>query len=99
MLYFDILNNITDNVVIHQALADPKKSRELTEFVQCIVRDKTSSLLRELASLHLEIKKLQRERIDNINAHAAEVQGLHNDYNLYTIKLKNALGKHVSDVV
>ena len=89
--YFDILNiymnDLTDNVAIYQALADPKKSHELTEFVQSVVHDETSSLMREhndviqmqrdeIASLRSEIDRLQRARMDNINAHAAEVQGL-----------------------
>ena len=102
-MYFEILNmyinHLTDNIAIYQALADPKKSKELTEFVQSIVNDETSSLMREhndviqmqrdeIASLHSEIKRLQRERMDNINAHAEEVQGLHKEY---TIKIKNAL--------
>jgi hypothetical protein len=35
-----------------------------------------------------EISRLQRERMDTINAHAAEVQALHSEY---TLKLKHAV--------
>ena len=101
--YFDILNtyitHTTDDFTIYQALADPKKSQELTEFVQDIVHNETSLLMREhndviqmqrndIAYLRSEIDKLHRERMDNINSHAAEVQSLHVKY---TEKLKHAL--------
>ena len=93
--YFDMLNTYTNHLIdkfaLHQALADPKKSQELIEFVQDIVHNnnETSSLLmrehndviqmqrNDITALHSEIEKLQRERMENINAHAAEVQRLH----------------------
>jgi hypothetical protein len=90
--YFDVLSahiqHLTDNFAIRQALADPKKSQELTEFVQDIVHSETSLLMREhndviqmqrneMTTLHSEIDRLQRVRMDSIHAHAAEVLRLH----------------------
>ena len=90
---------LTDNLAIHQALVDPKKSQELTDFVQSIVHTETSALMREhndviqmqrdeIAALHAEIRRLQCERMECINAHAAEVQALHGEY---TLKLRHAM--------
>ena len=67
--------------------------------MQDIVHNETSLLMREhndviqmqrndIAYLRSEIDKLHRERMDNINSHAAEVQSLHVKY---TEKLKHAL--------
>jgi hypothetical protein len=82
--YFDMLTNFA----INQALANPRKSQELAEFVQEIVHNEISSLMREhnnitktqhdqITSLNTAIEKLQRERMERINSHAAEIHGLH----------------------
>ena len=94
------LAHLTDSFVIYQALANPKKSQELTEFVKDIVHTETSALMREhndviqmqrdeISMLQTEISRLQRERMDHINAHAAEVQALHGEY---TLKLRASAG-------
>jgi alkyl hydroperoxide reductase subunit AhpF len=91
------LAHLTDSLVIYQALANPKKSQELTEFVKDIVHTETSALMREhndvqrdeISMLQTEISRLQRERMDHINAHAAEVQALHGEY---TLKLRASAG-------
>ena len=91
------LAHLTDSFVIYQALANPKKSQELTEFVKDIVHTETSALMREhndvqrdeISMLQAEISRLQRERMDHINAHAAEVQALHGEY---TLKLRASAG-------
>ena len=112
--YFDMLNTYTNHLIdkfaLHQALADPKKSQELIEFVQDIVHNnnETSSslLMREhndviqmqrndITALHSEIEKLQRERMENINAHAAEVQRLHG---IHAAEVQRLRGIHAAEV-
>ena len=108
--YFDMLNTYTNHLIdkfaLHQALADPKKSQELTEFVQDIVHNETSLLMREhndviqmqrndITALHSEIEKLQRERMENINAHAAEVQRLHG---IHAAEVQRLHGIHAAEV-
>jgi ABC-type lipoprotein export system ATPase subunit len=114
--YFDMfhayMNHVMDDFAICQALADPRNSKELTEFMQDIAHKESSSLMREHneairtlcdenTGLHAEISRLQRERMENINAHAAEVIGLHGFHAAeiqglhaeYTQKLKIALAE------
>ncbi len=111
--YFDMLNTYTNHLIdkfaLHQALADPKKSQALTEFVQDIVHNnnETSSLLmrehndviqmqhNDITALHSEIEKLQRERMENINAHAAEVQRLHG---IHAAEVQRLHGIHAAEV-
>ena len=82
------INNLSDNIAIHQALANPRKSQELTEFVQELIHHETSSLMREhndiIQTQHnritfqdTEIQRLQCERVNTINSHATEIQSLH----------------------
>ena len=73
---------------IRQALANPKTSQELTDFVKDIVHTETAALRHTLQMQRDEISRLQRERMDTINAHAAEVQALHSEY---TLKLKHCM--------
>ena len=92
-------NDLLDYISLRQALADPRRSQELMEFTKEIVHTETSSLLREhndvirmqqenIAFLHAELKRAQAERMDAINAHAAEIQTLHGEY---THKLKGLM--------
>ena len=85
------LGTLTDYAAMQQALADPRKSVELTEFVQGIVHSETSSLLREhneiiqtqrseISFLNSQVDRLQRERMEIINAHAAEIMSLHSSH-------------------
>ena len=104
------VNNLFDDFVIHQALANPRKSQELKEFVHDIFHSETSALMREhndiiqtqrdqILSLNSEIDKIQHERMDNINTHAAEIKGLHSVHAAetqalhreYTDKLRDAV--------
>ena len=86
--YFDILTSYINDFAINQALANPRKSQELTTFVKDIVHNETSSLMHRhkditqaqhdrITSQNAEIERLQREQTDRINAHAAEVHALH----------------------
>ena len=92
-------NYLLDYISLRQALADPRRSQELMEFTKEIVHTETSSLLREhndvirmqqenIAFLNAELKRAQTERMDAINAHAAEIQTLHSEY---TQKLKSLM--------
>jgi hypothetical protein len=82
------LGTLTAYAAMHQALANPKKSKELREFVQGIVHDETASLIREhnkiiqtqreqIALLDSQVDLFQRERMERINTHAAEITSLH----------------------
>ena len=108
------MNHVMDDFAICQALADPRNSQELTEFMQDIAHKESSSLndtiktLRdENTALHSEICRLQRERMENINAHAAEIIGLHGVHAAeiqglhgeYTQKLKIALAEAKSVLI
>lgn len=84
-------NDLLDCMSLRQALADPRRSQELMEFTKEIVHTETSSLLREhndvirmqqenIAFLNAELKRARAERMDAINAHAAEIQTLHGEY-------------------
>ena len=92
-------NDLLDYISLRQALADPRRSKELMEFTKKIVHTETSSLLREhndvirmqqenIAFLNAELKRAQAERMDAINTHAAEIQTLHSEY---TQKLKGLM--------
>ena len=78
-----VVENIICNLALYQALANPRKSVELTEFVQGIVHDETASLMREhneviqmLAVLKAEVDHLERERVERIQGHAVEMNQL-----------------------
>ena len=82
-----VIENIICNLALYQALANPRKSVELTEFVQGIVHDETASLMREhneviqmqderIAVLKAEVDHLERERVERIQGHAVEMNQL-----------------------
>jgi len=82
------IDSMTDKLSLYQALSNPKKSQALTEFVKDVVRDETTSLMREHneviqmqreenSLLNKELTRLQAERITLINSHAADLKGLH----------------------
>ena len=78
-----VIEKIICNLALYQALANPRKSVELTEFVQGIVHDETASLMREhneviqmLAVLKAEVDHLERERVERIQGHAVEMNQL-----------------------
>jgi hypothetical protein len=82
-----VVENIICNLALYQALANPRKSVELTEFVQGIVHDETASLMREhneviqmqderIAVLKAEVDHLERERVERIQGHAVEMNQL-----------------------
>jgi hypothetical protein len=85
------INNLSDNFAIHQALTNPRKSQELTEFVQDLIQHETSSLIREhndiiqtqhnrITCQDNQIDLLQCERVNAINSHAIEIQSLHSSH-------------------
>ena len=82
-----VVENIICNLAMYQALANPRKSVELTEFVQGIVHDETASLMREhneviqmqderIAVLKAEVDRLERERLERVQGHAVEMKQL-----------------------
>ena len=82
------VNHLSEDFAIHQVLgllANPGKSQELKEFVHDIFHNETCSLMREhndviqtqrdqIIFLNSKIEKVQRERMDIINAHASEIK-------------------------
>jgi hypothetical protein len=83
--------DVIDGVALCQALVDPRRSRELVEFTKDLVHSETSALMREhndviqmqqesIAFLGAELKRVQAERMDLINAHAIEVLGIHKQH-------------------
>jgi hypothetical protein len=108
--YFDMinthLNNLSDNFAIHQALANPRKSQELTEFVQDLIHHETSSLMREhndiIQTQHnritfqdTQIERLQCERVNAINSHATEIQSIHG---AHTAEIKSLHCSHAAEI-
>ena len=82
------IDSLTDKLALHQALSNPKKSQALNDFVKDVVRDETTSLMREHneviqmqreenSLLSKELVRMQAERITLINSHAADLKGLH----------------------
>lgn len=76
-----------ENYAVCQALANPRGSVELTEFVQSIVHTESSGLLREhndviqmqderIAVLRAEVDRLERERVERVQVHATEIKQL-----------------------
>ncbi len=111
------INYLIDDYAICQALANPRSSEELTEFMQDIARTEASSLLREhndviqmqrdqIIEIRSERDRLQRERIENINAHAASVHALHDAHaaeikelhGAYTAEIKGLHGVYAVEV-
>ena len=97
---------LIDDFAICQALADPRNSQELTEFVQDIVHNETSSLMREhndviemqrdeINKIRSEIRRLQHERMENINAHATEVLALHG---AHAVEIQGLHGAHAVEI-
>jgi hypothetical protein len=73
---------------LYQALADPRKSQELTKFTKDIVDNEPVSLHNNviqiqqdnIVSLKLELKRMQTEHMNAINAHTNEVLGIHRQH-------------------
>ncbi len=62
-----------ENYAMCQALANPRGSAELTEFVQSIVHTESS---KRIAVLRAEVDRLERERVERVQVHAAEMKQL-----------------------
>ena len=82
-----VIEKIICNLALYQALANPRKSVELTEFVQGVVHDETASLMREhnaviqmqderIAVLKAEVDRLERERVERVHGHSVDVKQL-----------------------
>ena len=76
-----------ENYAVCQALANPRGSVELTEFVQSIVHTESSALLREhndviqmqderIAVLKAEVDRLESERLESVQGHTMEMKQL-----------------------
>ena len=88
---FQMLGMVVENIIcklaLYQALANPRKSVELTEYVREIVQSETSTLMREhnnviqmqderIAVLKAEVDCLERERVEREHGHAMEMKKL-----------------------
>ena len=82
-----VVENIICNLAMYQALANPRKSVELTEYMREIVQSETSTLMREhneviqmqderIAVLKAEVDRLERERLERVQGHAVEMKQL-----------------------
>ena len=60
-----------DGIAWYQALADPRKSTELREFVQEVVHSEIALRNEEI------IRRLRQEQMETIARHAAEITALH----------------------
>ena len=79
---YTYVNELIDRLILYHALAEK-------EFIKDIVRGETASLMREhhnhviqmqaerIITLNVELDRLQTERIENINAHAKEMENIH----------------------
>ncbi len=66
-----------ENYAVCQALANPRGSAELTEFVQSIVHNNVIQMQDErIAVLKAEVDRLERERVERVQVHAAEIKQL-----------------------
>jgi len=88
MFCCDLFNFFFDDFALNQALADPRKSTELREFVQDVCHSETTALLHEhngviqmqreqIAQQGEEIGRLRREQMETIAKHAADIIALH----------------------
>jgi len=66
-----------DGIAWYQALADPRKSTELREFVQEVVHSETAPLLQSAQQDKEVIRCLRQEQMETIARHAAEITALH----------------------
>ena len=82
-----VVENIIFNLAMCQALANPRKSVELTEYMRELVQSETSTLMREhngviemqderIAVLRAEVDRLERDRVERVNMQCAEVKQL-----------------------
>ena len=78
---YTYVNELIDRLILYYALAEK-------EFIKDIVRGETASLTREhnhviqiqaerIVALKSELDRLQKERIETINAHAKEMENIH----------------------
>ena len=82
-----VVENIICNLAMCQALANPRKSVALTEYMRDIVQSETSTLMREhnsviemqderIAVLRAEVDRLERERVERVHGHSVDVKQL-----------------------
>jgi uncharacterized small protein (DUF1192 family) len=101
-----VIENIICNLALYQALANPWKSVELTEFVQGIVHDETASLMREyneviqmqderIAVLKAEVDRLERERMESAVEQCAEVKAI---YQRHCAEMKELHEQHSAEI-
>ena len=70
-----------ENYAVCQALANPRGSVELTEFVQSIVHTELSNNVIQMQDeridvLRAEVDRLERERVERVQVHATEIKQL-----------------------
>jgi hypothetical protein len=101
-----VVENMICNLAMYQALADPRKSVELREFVQGIVHDETVSLIRErneviqmqderIAVLRAEVDRLVCERLESAVQQCAEVQAI---YQQHCAEMKELHEQHSAEI-
>jgi len=101
-----MVSDMLDDFLLHQALANPKKSTELRDFVQDVFHSEAQPLFREhndaiqmrqnrIVELTEEVRRLQTTQLRMHADHAAEVQALHASY---TNKLVEENSRHVTEI-
>jgi len=83
-----LVSDMLDDFLLYQALANPKKSTELRDFIQDVFHSEAQPLFREhneaiqmqhsrILELTEEVQRLQATQLKMHAGHAAEVQALH----------------------
>jgi hypothetical protein len=84
----DVFADIWYDFIIKPVFANPRECEELKELITDIARDesmKCLALLRQQNEmLQKELNRIQRERIDMIHEHAAEIKRIHSDLLILT---------------
>ena len=114
MFCCDLFNFFFDDFALNQALADPRKSTELREFVQDVFHSETTALLHEhngviqmqreqIAQQGDEIRRLRQEHATEISAlnaaHAADMAARRLEIQALDQKRMEAIDKHATDIV
>lgn len=101
-----LVSDMLDDLLLYQALANPKKSTELRDFIQDVFHSETQPLFQEhneaiqmqhgrILELTEEVQRLQAMQLKMHADHAAEVQALHASY---TGKLVDEHSRHAAEV-
>jgi hypothetical protein len=101
-----VVSDMLDDLLLYQALENPKKSAELHDFIQDVFHSEAQQLFREhneaiqmqqnrILQLTKEVQRLQTMQSRMHADHASEVQALHKSY---TNKLLEENLRHATEV-